>query len=150
MGAAPMLPLSLALVCNVFPSEEQPRALGIWAAVSAIALAVGPLAGGLLIELDWRVIFWMNLPVLAAGFAITMAAAPESTDPGSGTRIDRTGCASRSSNSTSSATAPPGSRSSSAPSAPASPGAMCGMWRIRHPASHSTACTIGASIFRRA
>jgi MFS family permease len=65
IGAAPMLSLSLALVCNVFPSEEQPRALGIWAAVSAVALAVGPLAGGLLIELDWRVIFWMNLPVCA-------------------------------------------------------------------------------------
>ncbi|MFL5834762.1 MAG: MFS transporter [Solirubrobacterales bacterium] len=87
-GAAPMLSLSLALVCNVFPTAEQPRALGIWAAVSAIALAIGPLAGGLLIELDWRVIFWMNLPVLAAGFAITLAAAPESTDPGAGTRID--------------------------------------------------------------
>ncbi|HEX5989783.1 MAG TPA: MFS transporter [Solirubrobacterales bacterium] len=92
-GAAPMLSLSLALVCNVFPSEEQPRALGIWAAVSAIALAIGPLAGGLLIELDWRVIFWMNLPVLALGIAITLAAAPESTDPGAGTRIDWRGLA---------------------------------------------------------
>ncbi len=92
-GAAPMLPLSLALVCNVFPSEEQPRALGIWAAVSAIALAVGPLAGGLLIELDWRVIFWINLPVCALGIAITLAAAPESSDPGAGTRIDWTGLA---------------------------------------------------------
>ncbi len=92
-GAAPMLSLSLALVCNVFPSEEQPRALGIWAAVSAIALAIGPLAGGLLIELDWRVIFWMNLPVCALGIAITLAAAPESTDPGSGTRIDLHGLA---------------------------------------------------------
>jgi len=93
MGAAPMLPLSLALVCNVFPSAEQPRALGIWAAVSAVALAIGPLAGGLLIELDWRVIFWMNLPVCALGIAITLAAAPESTDPGSGTRIDLPGLA---------------------------------------------------------
>lgn len=92
-GAAPMLPLSLALVCNVFPSEEQPRALGIWAAVSAVALAVGPLAGGLLIELDWRVIFWMNLPVCALGIAITLAAAPESSDPGAGTRIDWPGLA---------------------------------------------------------
>ncbi|HET9199068.1 MAG TPA: MFS transporter [Solirubrobacterales bacterium] len=92
-GAAPMLTLSLALVCNVFPAEEQPRALGIWAAVSAVALAIGPLAGGLLIELDWRVIFWMNLPVLALGFAITLAAAPESTDPGAGTRIDWAGLA---------------------------------------------------------
>jgi EmrB/QacA subfamily drug resistance transporter len=92
-GAAPMLSLSLALVCNVFPSEEQPRALGIWAAVSAIALAIGPLAGGLLIEIDWRVIFWMNLPVLALGIAITVAAAPESTDPGAGSRIDLPGVA---------------------------------------------------------
>jgi len=92
-GAAPMLSLSLALVCNVFPSEEQPRALGIWAAVSAVALAIGPLAGGILIELDWRVIFWMNLPVLALGIAITLAAAPESTDPGAGTRIDWAGLA---------------------------------------------------------
>jgi EmrB/QacA subfamily drug resistance transporter len=87
-GAAPMLSLSLALVCNVFPSAEQPRALGIWAAVSAMALAIGPLAGGVLIELDWRVIFWMNLPVSILGIAITLAAAPESTDPDAGKRID--------------------------------------------------------------
>jgi EmrB/QacA subfamily drug resistance transporter len=87
-GAAPMLSLSLALVCNAFPSAEQPRALGIWAAVSAVALAIGPLAGGLLIEVDWRVIFWMNLPVSALGIAITALAAPESTDPAAGNRID--------------------------------------------------------------
>ncbi len=93
VGAAPMLSLSLALVCNVFPAEEQARALGIWAAVSAVALAIGPLAGGLLIEIDWRVIFWMNLPVSALGIAITLAAAPESTDPGAGNRIDWPGLA---------------------------------------------------------
>jgi EmrB/QacA subfamily drug resistance transporter len=92
-GAAPMLSLSLAFVCNVFPADEQPRALGIWAAVSAVALAIGPLAGGLLIEIDWRVIFWMNLPVSAIGIAITLAAAPESTDPAAGERIDWTGLA---------------------------------------------------------
>ncbi len=92
-GAAPMLSLSLALVCNAFPAEEQPRALGIWAAVSAVALAIGPLAGGVLIEIDWRVIFWMNLPVAAIGVAITAIAAPESTDPGAGTRLDWAGLA---------------------------------------------------------
>jgi EmrB/QacA subfamily drug resistance transporter len=92
-GAAPMLSLSLALVCTVFPAEEQPRALGIWAAVSAVALAIGPLAGGLLIEIDWRVIFWMNLPISALGIAITLAAAPESTDPGAPDRIDWPGLA---------------------------------------------------------
>ncbi len=58
-----------------------------------MALAIGPLAGGLLIELDWRVIFWMNLPVCALGIAITASAAPESTDPGAGTRIDWPGLA---------------------------------------------------------
>jgi len=92
-GAAPMLSLSLALVCNAFPAAEQPRALGIWAAVSAVALAIGPLAGGVLIEIDWRVIFWMNLPVAAIGVAITAIAAPESTDPSAGTRIDWPGLA---------------------------------------------------------
>jgi EmrB/QacA subfamily drug resistance transporter len=92
-GAAPLLSLSLALVCNAFPAEKQARALGIWAAVSAVALAIGPLAGGVLIEIDWRVIFWMNLPVAALGIAITGAAAPESTDPGAGTRIDWAGLA---------------------------------------------------------
>jgi EmrB/QacA subfamily drug resistance transporter len=88
VGAAPMLPLSLAIVCNAFPSGEQARALGIWAGVSALALAIGPLVGGALVELDWRVIFWINLPVAAVGVTITALAAPESTDPGSGRRID--------------------------------------------------------------
>jgi MFS family permease len=88
VGAAPMLSLSLAIVCNAFPAAEQPRALGIWAAVSAIALAIGPVVGGALIALDWRLIFWVNLPIVAIGLAIMVAAAPESTDPGAGTRID--------------------------------------------------------------
>ncbi len=88
IGAAPMLPLSLAIVCNAFPAGEQARALGIWAGISALALAIGPLAGGALVEIDWRVIFWINLPVAVVAFAITASAAPESTDPGSGRRID--------------------------------------------------------------
>jgi EmrB/QacA subfamily drug resistance transporter len=91
LGAAPMLPLSLAIVCNVFPAEEQARALGIWAGISAVALAIGPLAGGALVELDWRVIFWINLPVAAIAVAITMLAAPESSDPGAGHRVDLPG-----------------------------------------------------------
>ena len=88
VGAAPMLSLSLAIVCNAFPAREQPRALGIWAAVSAIALAIGPVVGGALIALDWRLIFWINLPVIGAGIAIVLASAPESTDPQAGRRID--------------------------------------------------------------
>ncbi len=91
VGAAPLVTLSLALVCNAFPAGEQARALGIWAAVSAIALAVGPMVGGALIELDWRLIFWVNLPVLALGTAIVVAAAGESTDPGAARRVDLPG-----------------------------------------------------------
>lgn len=92
-GAAPMLALSLAIVANAFPDEEQPRALGIWAAVSAVALAVGPLVGGVLIEIDWRMIFWINLPIAGLGIAITALAARESTDPGAENRIDWLGLA---------------------------------------------------------
>ena len=88
IGAAPMLPLSLAIVCNAFPADEQARALGVWAGISAVALAIGPFVGGALVELDWRVIFWINLPVAAIAIAITALAAPESTDPGSGRRLD--------------------------------------------------------------
>jgi EmrB/QacA subfamily drug resistance transporter len=92
-GAAPMLPLSLAIVCNVFPAGQQARALGIWAGISAVALGIGPLAGGVLVDVDWRLIFWINLPVAAFGIAITAFAAPESRDPGSGRRIDLPGLA---------------------------------------------------------
>ena len=91
VGAAPVLSLSLAIVCNAFPAGEQPRALGAWAAVSAVALAIGPVLGGALVALDWRLIFWVNLPVVALGLAIVVAAAPESTDPGAGRRIDLPG-----------------------------------------------------------
>jgi EmrB/QacA subfamily drug resistance transporter len=91
IGAAPMLSLSLAIVCNAFPAAQQPRALGIWAAVSAIALAIGPVVGGALIALDWRLIFWINLPIVAIGLAIVLVAAPESTDPSAGRRVDFAG-----------------------------------------------------------
>lgn len=93
VGAAPCVGLSLAIVANAFPPQERPKALGIWAAVSASALAIGPLVGGLLIEVDWRLIFWLNVPVAAIGFFITARAAPESTDPGAGERIDWPGLA---------------------------------------------------------
>jgi MFS family permease len=65
--------------------------LGIWAAISAVALGIGPLVGGALVDLDWRLIFWINLPIALAGIAIMWRAAPESTDPGSGKRVDFAG-----------------------------------------------------------
>jgi EmrB/QacA subfamily drug resistance transporter len=93
LGAAPMLPLSLAIVCNAFPAGQQARALGIWAAISAVALGIGPLAGGALVDLDWRLIFWINLPIAVFGVAIMLFAAPESTDPGAERHVDLPGLA---------------------------------------------------------
>lgn len=87
-GGSAMLALSLALVTHVFPPEEQARALGIWTAVSSVALGIGPLVGGLLVELDWRLIFWINLPLAAIGIAITRAAAEEVRDETSAQRVD--------------------------------------------------------------
>ena len=67
-GAALLLPGSLAAIADAFPGRaEQARALGLWAAVSALALPAGPLLGGLIVsDLGWRAVFWINPPVVAA------------------------------------------------------------------------------------
>ena len=79
---------------HAFPGSEQARALGIWAAVSAIALAVGPLVGGALIEAaSWRWIFFVNLPVALAGIVILVRRGEESHDPSAPRRVDLAGVA---------------------------------------------------------
>jgi EmrB/QacA subfamily drug resistance transporter len=93
IGGAAMLSLSLALVSHSFPEEELHEALGIWAAVSALALAVGPLVGGALVDLDWRLIFWINVPICAAGIVITWWAVRESRDETSPPKVDYPGLA---------------------------------------------------------
>jgi EmrB/QacA subfamily drug resistance transporter len=91
VGGAAMLGLSLAIVCDAFPGTQQAQALGIWAAVSAIALAIGPVVGGLLIAATWRLIFWINLPVCVAAIAVTLLATKESRDETAGHRVDWAG-----------------------------------------------------------
>ena len=92
-GAASMLPLSLALVTSVFPVDEQPRAIGIWTAVSAIALGIGPLIGGVLSDIDWRLIFVVNVPIVIGAVLLVRAAAPEVRDETSERSIDWPGLA---------------------------------------------------------
>jgi len=88
-GGASLLALSLAITSHAFPDEMQPRVLGIWASVSAIALAIGPLVGGALIEAaSWRWIFWVNLPVVAAGIAVLVLRGEESRDESAPNRLD--------------------------------------------------------------
>lgn len=93
-GAAGMLTLSLALVSSVFDDASRPRALGIWAGVSASALAVGPLVSGAVVDaLSWRWVFWVGVPPLVLGLWWTLAAAPESRDETATHRIDVPGLA---------------------------------------------------------
>src|SRR6185437_2063486 len=79
VGAAAMLPNSLALLNQSYGHDPKlrARAVGLWTAAGAIAIAAGPVAGGLLIAaFDWRSIFLVNLPICAAGLLATLLWVP--------------------------------------------------------------------------
>jgi EmrB/QacA subfamily drug resistance transporter len=89
VGAAFMMPGTLSIITNEFPASERGKAIGVWAGVSAIALAIGPLVGGWLTEdVSWRAIFFLNLPVAAGAVAVTLFAAHESRDETVGRAVD--------------------------------------------------------------
>lgn len=80
-GAALMNPATLSIIAAAFPARERGTAIGIWAGVSALALAIGPLAGGLITEhLDWSWIFFINVPVGVLGIAASFVLIDESRD----------------------------------------------------------------------
>lgn len=62
IGAAFLLPTSLALLLPEFEPAERPTAIGIWAAIGGVAAAAGPPIGGLLVQASWRLVFLVNLP----------------------------------------------------------------------------------------
>ncbi len=81
-GAAMMLPTSLAILLAATPAEARARALGVWSAVGAIAAAVGPPLGGLIVAAgDWRLVFLANVPVAAAAWFAARRTLAESRDP---------------------------------------------------------------------
>jgi EmrB/QacA subfamily drug resistance transporter len=78
LGAAMLMPQTLAMITMVFPSERRGSAFGVWGAVTGIATVAGPAFGGLLVTAaDWRWIFFINLPVGAAVLAATPAVIPD-------------------------------------------------------------------------
>jgi EmrB/QacA subfamily drug resistance transporter len=80
-GAAMLLPNSLAILGATFQGDRRGRAIGIWAAAGAAAGAIGPLLGGWLIDtVDWRAIFWINLPVAALAFLMGWRWVPAADD----------------------------------------------------------------------
>ena len=81
IGAAFMMPATLSIISNAFPPQERGRAIGTWAGVSAMALAIGPVVGGFLVEnVSWQSIFFLNVPVAAVAVWVTLAATRESRD----------------------------------------------------------------------
>jgi EmrB/QacA subfamily drug resistance transporter len=81
LGAALVLPATLSIVVSVFPRQERAKAIAVWTAVGGLGVALGPVAGGLLIEAsDWSAAFWLFIPLVIAAL-VGMAVVPESRDP---------------------------------------------------------------------
>jgi EmrB/QacA subfamily drug resistance transporter len=94
VGAAFMMPATLSIITHAFPAEERGKAIGTWAGVSALALAIGPLLGGYLTEhVGWEWIFFINVPVGAAAVLAALFAVRESRDESVGREVDYAGVA---------------------------------------------------------
>ena len=93
-GAALMMPGTLSIITDAFPANERGKALGTWAGVSALALAVGPVVGGFLTEhVSWRAIFYLNVPIAVFAVLATIFAVRESRDTSVGKDVDYPGVA---------------------------------------------------------
>jgi EmrB/QacA subfamily drug resistance transporter len=92
LGAAMVFPATLSLISNVFTERgERARAIGLWGATAGAAIALGPIAGGWLLEhFSWTSIFFAMAPVAAVGAALVAVSAPRSRDPHA-PRTDRAG-----------------------------------------------------------
>jgi len=94
VGAALMMPATLSIITDAFPPEERGKAMGTWAGVSGLALAVGPVVGGLLTEhVSWRAIFYLNIPVAIGAVLASLFAVRESRDETVGREVDFAGVA---------------------------------------------------------
>ncbi len=94
VGAALMMPGTLSIIADAFPPQERGKAMGTWAGVSALALAIGPVVGGFLTEhVSWRAIFYLNIPVAILAVAATIFAVRESRDTTVGKDVDYPGVA---------------------------------------------------------
>ncbi|KND58194.1 hypothetical protein BSCH_01142 [Candidatus Paraburkholderia schumanniana] len=95
VGAALLVPSSLAIIGAVFDGEARGRAIGTWAGVGAITSSVGPAAGGWLVDaFSWRAIFFLNLPLAAATIALAVSSVPDSHKSDAPHTLDWPGAAS--------------------------------------------------------
>ena len=91
IGAAAVQPQTLSIIQNVFDPKERPKAIGIWAGASGVAIALGPITGGLLLKYFWwGSIFLVNVPIVVVAVIAIFILVPESKDPRPG-RLDPLG-----------------------------------------------------------
>src|ERR1700742_5361933 len=81
VGAALMNPSTLSIITVTFPPKQRGTAIGIWVGVSALALAIGPLVGGLITEhINWNWVFFINVPIGVIGIVAAFMFIDESRD----------------------------------------------------------------------
>jgi EmrB/QacA subfamily drug resistance transporter len=89
IGAALMMPATLSIISATFHARERGMAIGIWAGVSAVALAIGPLLGGIITEhISWNWIFYVNVPIGVLAVIAALVVVPESRDTSHEQRLD--------------------------------------------------------------
>ncbi|HEX3363039.1 MAG TPA: MFS transporter [Solirubrobacterales bacterium] len=83
VGGSMLNPVAMSIVTNVYTEpKDRARAIGWWGGVAGISIAAGPLVGGLLVQaIDWRAVFWVNIPVGIAAMLLTQKFVPESKAP---------------------------------------------------------------------
>jgi MFS family permease len=83
-----MVPASLSLLLAAVPAAARPKAIGTWSALGALGAALGPVIGGALVQVNWRWVFWINVPVGLAAVALAGRVVPESRDEKASGRPD--------------------------------------------------------------
>src|SRR5438094_10018095 len=92
VGSAVMMPSTLSIISATFAVRERGTAIGIWAGVSAMALAIGPLLGGVITEhISWNWIFYVNVPIGVLAVLAAIFVVPESRDTSREQRLDLPG-----------------------------------------------------------
>ena len=92
VGAALMNPATLSIITATFPPRQRGMAIGIWAGISAMALAIGPLVGGILTQkINWSWIFFINVPIGVVGIVAAQLFIDESRDTSPEQRLDLPG-----------------------------------------------------------
>jgi len=92
VGSALMMPATLSIITATFVARERGAAIGIWAGVSAMALAIGPLLGGVITEhISWNWIFYVNVPIGLLGIVAAVVVVPESKDMSHEQKLDPAG-----------------------------------------------------------